>query len=394
VRAIGLSIPLLSLGIWLGLLLFRGQFWRPDQQLGSDRVLEQSDQRLPKICAIVPARNEAELLPATLRSLLTQDYAGEFQIVLVDDHSTDGTAAAAEQTAMELGLRSRLHLVSAAPLPAGWSGKLWAMDQGIQAAQSFTPDYILLTDADIQHHPENLSQLVDKAEAEELDLVSLMVRLRCDSFWEQLLIPAFVFFFQKLYPFRWVNDRTNSMAAAAGGCILIRQDALDRIGGLQVVRQALIDDCSLAQAVKGAADRSDPLHPIWLGLTQHTYSLRPYPDLETIWTMVARTAFTQLHYSSLLLVGTLLGMGLIYLAPPIALLVGLWLQDWWIAIAGLLGWGLMTLAYWPTVRFYRCGSGFALCLPAIGLLYTLMTIDSALRHWQGRGGAWKGRVYP
>jgi hopene-associated glycosyltransferase HpnB len=392
VSAIGLGIPLLSLGIWLGLLLFRGQFWRPDQQLGSDRVLEQSEQELPKVCAIVPARNEAELLPTTLRSLLTQDYAGEFQVVVVDDHSTDGTAAAAEQTAMELGLRSRLHIVSAAPLPTGWSGKLWAMDQGIQTAQSCSPDYILLTDADIQHHPENLSQLVAKAEAESLDLVSLMVRLRCESFWEQLLIPAFVFFFQKLYPFRWVNDRTNPMAAAAGGCILIRRPALDRIGGLQILRQALIDDCTLAQAVKGSANQT--LHPIWLGLTQQTYSLRPYPDLETIWTMVARTAFTQLHYSSLLLVGTLVGMSLIYLAPPIALLVSLWLQDWRIAIAGLLGWGLMTLAYWPTVRFYRCSPIFATCLPAIGLLYTLMTIDSALRHWQGRGGAWKGRVYP
>ena len=192
---------------------------------------------------------------------------------------------------------------------------------------------------DIQHHPENLSQLVAKAEAESLDLVSLMVRLRCESFWEQMLIPAFVFFFQKLYPFRWVNDRRNPMAAAAGGCILIRPSALDRIGGLQVLRQALIDDCTLAQAVKGADDQS-ALHPIWLGLTQQTHSLRPYPDLETIWDMVARTAFTQLHYSPLLLLGTLLGMGLIYLTPPIALLAGLWLQDWRIAIAGLLGWGL------------------------------------------------------
>ena len=392
--AIGLGIPLLSLGIWLGLLLFRGWFWRPDQQLGSQEAPGKPGDNLPLVCAIVPARNEAELLPATLRSLLTQDYAGEFRVVLVDDHSTDGTATVAEKIATELGLRSRLHIVSAAALPPGWSGKLWAMDQGIQAARS-SPDYILLTDADIQHHPENLSQLVTKAQTENLDLVSLMVRLRCESFWEQLLIPAFVFFFQKLYPFRWVNDRANPMAAAAGGCILIRRTALDRIGGLQILRQALIDDCTLAQAVKGSATREkSTLHPIWLGLTQQTHSLRPYPDLDTIWGMVARTAFTQLHYSSLLLAGTLLGMGLIYLAPPIALGVGLWLQDWRIAIVGLLGWGLMTLAYWPTVRFYRCSPGFALCLPAIGLLYTLMTIDSALRHWQGRGGAWKGRVYP
>ena len=399
-NAIGLSIPCLSLVIWLGLLLFRGQFWRSDQRLGAEVGADSSKPEfLPKICAVVPARNEAELLPATLRSLLMQDYLGEFQIVLVDDHSTDGTAEVAQKTAIECEqtARSRLQIISAQPLPTGWSGKLWAMDQGIQAAQSFAPDYILLTDADIQHHPENLSQLVAKAQQESLDLVSLMVRLRCESFWEQLLIPAFVFFFQKLYPFRWVNDRANPTAAAAGGCILIRQAALDRIGGLQILRQALIDDCSLAQAVKHTPplphSPTPPLHPIWLGLTQQTHSLRPYPDLTTIWDMVARTAFTQLSYSPLLLVGTLVGMSLIYLTPPIALFTGIWLQDRSIAIAGFLGWALMTLAYFPTVRFYRCSPLFAVSLPAIGLLYTLMTIDSALRHWRGRGGAWKGRVY-
>lgn len=396
-NAIGLSIPCLSLFIWLGLLLFRGQFWRPDQQLGAEVGGNSSEPAsLPRVCAVVPARNEAELLPATLRSLLMQDYPGEFQIVLVDDHSTDGTAEVAQKTAIECKqaaildrtARSRLQIISAQPLPVGWSGKLWAMDQGIQAAQSFAPDYILFTDADIQHSPENLSQLVAKAQQENLDLVSLMVRLRCESFWEQLLIPAFVFFFQKLYPFRWVNDRANPTAAAAGGCILIRQAALDRIGGLQILRQALIDDCSLAQAVK-----HPPLYPIWLGLTQQTHSLRPYPDLTTIWDMVARTAFTQLNYSPLLLVGTLVSMSLIYLTPPIALVAGIWLQDGLIAIAGLLGWTLMTLAYFPTVRFYRCSPLFAVSLPAIGLLYTLMTIDSAFRHWRGRGGTWKGRIY-
>ncbi|HEY9908552.1 MAG TPA: glycosyltransferase [Thermosynechococcaceae cyanobacterium] len=394
--SIGL-LPWSSALIWLGLLLFRGQFWKPDQQLlgieaadfqiGPQKTDPQNSET-PRICAVVPARNEAELLPMTLRSLLTQDYPGEFQVVLVDDHSTDGTATVAQQVAIETGQQSQLQILSAEPLPAGWSGKLWAMNQGIQKAQAFAPDYVLLTDADIEHDRQNLSQLVAKAQQESLDLVSLMVRLRCESFWEQLLIPAFVFFFQKLYPFRWVNTPTNPTAAAAGGCILIRQTALDRIGGLQIVRQALIDDCALANAVK-----SPPLHSIWLGLTQHTRSLRPYPNLETIWDMVARTAFTQLSYSPWLLLGTLIGMVLIYLTPPIALLVGLVLGKGTIVLAGAIGWGLMTLAYFPTVRFYECSPVFALSLPAIGFLYTLMTIDSALRHWQGRGGAWKGRVY-
>jgi hopene-associated glycosyltransferase HpnB len=234
-----------------------------------------------------------------------------------------------------------------------------------------------------------------KAQQDNLDLVSLMVLLRCQEFWERFLIPAFVFFFQKLYPFRWVNDPTNPTAAAAGGCILIRREALNRIGGIQVVRQALIDDCALARAVKSSdrTENSEIGGAIWLGLTSSTRSLRPYPSLETIWEMVARTAYTQLNYSPLLLVGTLIGMTLVYQVPPLAAIWGGWTGNWWIAIAGLSGWLLMALAYLPTVRFYNCSPWFAFSLPAIAFLYTLMTLDSALRHWQGRGGAWKGRVY-
>jgi hopene-associated glycosyltransferase HpnB len=209
----------------------------------------------PFICAIIPARNEADLLPVTLRSLLTQDYPN-LRIILVDDHSTDGTAEVAQQTAQALEQSSKLTVISAEPLPAGWTGKLWAMEQGIRHTQTLAsqPDYFLLTDADIEHHPEKLSQLVTKAQADDLDLVSLMVLLRCKSTWEKLLIPAFVFFFQKLYPFRWANDPNRKLAAAAGGCILIRREALTQIGGLQILRQALIDDCSLAQAVKGGGE--------------------------------------------------------------------------------------------------------------------------------------------
>jgi hopene-associated glycosyltransferase HpnB len=406
-----LGLMLLSLTIWLGLLCFWGQFWRTDQQL---EIGETHLQSLPVVCAVVPARNEAELISTSLRSLLLQDYPGSFNVFLVDDRSTDRTANFAEGVAHAVGKPQQLHIISGVSLPAGWSGKLWAVEQGINNASKFAPDYFFLTDADIEHDPGNLRRLVAKAVQEDLDLVSVMVRLRCESFWEKLLIPAFVFFFQKLYPFRWVNNPNNPTAAAAGGSILIAREALERIGGIQVIRQALIDDCALAQAVKrgtgdwGLGTRkefsqspvSNPQSPIpsqgriWLGLSRLTRSLRPYDSLATIWDMVARTAYTQLNYSPLLLLGTLVGMPLIYLAPPMCVILGAIWSNWAIALTGLLGWLLMTFAYYPTIRFYKCSPWLALSLPAIAFLYTLMTLDSALRHWQGRGGAWKGRVYP
>ncbi len=414
-----LGLMLLSLTIWLGLLCFWGQFWRTDQQL---EVTETQLQSLPVVCVVVPARNEAQLLPTTLRSLLLQDYPGSFNVFLVDDRSTDGTANFAEKVAHAVGKPQQLHIISGEALPSGWSGKLWAVEQGINSASKFTPDYFLLTDADIEHDPGNLRRLIAKAVQEDLDLVSVMVRLRCESFWEKLLIPAFVFFFQKLYPFRWVNNPNNPTAAAAGGSILIAREALERIGGIQVIRQALIDDCALAQAVKksggvgsreqgareqGAGSKGEefsPLPPaprpsaspsrIWLGLSSLTRSLRAYDSLATIWDMVARTAYTQLNYSPLLLLGTLIGMPLIYLVPPVCVILGAVWGNWAIAFTGLLGWLLMTFAYYPTIRFYKCSPWLAFSLPAIAFLYTLMTLDSALRHWQGRGGAWKGRVYP
>jgi hopene-associated glycosyltransferase HpnB len=395
---IGLGITALSLAIWVGLFLFRGQFWRTDWQL-PDAASELSV--WPAICAVIPARNEAEVLPMTLRSLLSQDYPGVFTILLVDDQSTDGTAQVARQIAADLGTSDQLQVLMGEPLPSGWTGKLWAMDQGTRQAQILTPspDYILLTDADIEHDPLNLRRLVTKAQTEQLDLVSLMVKLRCQSVWEHLLIPAFVFFFQKLYPFRWVNDPNNDMAAAAGGCILLSRDALSRIGGLHVLQNALIDDCTLAQKVKSSRRAGEAslgqnrVTGIWLGLTTSTYSLRPYDSLQTIWDMVVRTAFTQLHYSPWLLLGTLLAMTLVYLVPPLGVLVGGITGAWPMAITGLAAWTLMSLAYWPMIRFYGCSGQYALYLPAIALLYTLMTVDSALRHWRGQGGAWKGRVY-
>jgi hopene-associated glycosyltransferase HpnB len=379
-------IGLLSLAIWLYLLLFRGQFWRTDQRLAPlDPTAGPSS--WPAVTVIIPARNEADVLPLSLTSLLGQTYPGPFTIVLVDDHSQDGTAQVAQAIAEQMGALQRLTILSAPPLPAGWTGKLWALSQGIAAAGN--PDYVLLTDADIQHPPDNLQRLVAKATADQCDLVSLMVRLRCQSPWEKRLIPAFVFFFAKLYPFRWVNNPDRALGAAAGGCSLIRFKALANIGGIAAIKDALIDDCALAQKIKS----QQPHTRIWLGLSDDTLSLRPYDGLEPIWTMVARTAYTQLNYSPLLLVGTVVGMGLIYLAAPIGIALGLTIHDPLLIAISALTYGLMAVAYGPMTRFYGLPIGYALGLPPIGLLYTLMTLDSARRHWQGQGGQWKGRTY-
>ncbi len=350
----------------------------------------------PSVCAIVPARNEASVLPQSLQSLLNQDYPGEFRVLLVDDQSTDGTSEVARTTAQVCHREKSLRIKTTEPLPIDWSGKLWAVHQGLQAVLQETenalPDYFLLTDADILHGPENLKQLAIKAEPEQLDLVSLMVLLRTQSVWEKLLIPAFVFFFQKLYPFPWVNQPQHSIAAAAGGCVLVRRDRLAEVGGIEVIRKALIDDCALGAAIKGNS-KEGKSGRIWLGLTTTTISLRPYPSLESIWTMVARTAFTQLHYSFLMLLGSLLGMLLVYAMAPIGLLLGILTGQWLVAWASAIPWGLMAIAYWPTIRLYRLSPLWTLALPFIGILYMLMTLDSALQHIQGRGGSWKGRVY-
>jgi hopene-associated glycosyltransferase HpnB len=288
--------------------------------------------------------------------------------------------------AKELDKVASLTILSGKPLPAGWTGKLWAMDQGFRHLQQQPPDYVLFTDADIEHDGLSVQQLVTKAEANKLDLVSLMVRLRCETFWEVLLIPAFVFFFQMLYPFPWVNDSRKKIAAAAGGCVLLRFSELERINGLQTIRHALIDDCALGAAVKAEG-------AIWLGLSTTTLSLRPYPDLQSIWTMVARSAYTQLNYSPWLLVGTVLGMILVYMVSPLGVVLGLMWGQPVLVLAGLAGWLLMAMAYWPTLRLYEGSALLALALPGIAVLYTLMTLDSARRHWVGQGGAWKGRVY-
>ncbi|MDY6781271.1 MAG: glycosyltransferase [Cyanobacteriota bacterium] len=409
-QTVALLSTITSLLIWIVLVFFWGQFWRCNQQLNINPSQPgfKREELEKTVCAVIPARNEAEVLPKTLRSLLQQTYP--VTAILVDDGSRDGTAAVAKEVAESLGVevsdidrssettsnllkkdRPKLYILPSQPLPTGWTGKLWALEQGTRYASTLNPppDYLLLADADIDRVPENVESLVTKATEEELDLVSLMVLLRCHSFWEKLLIPAFVFFFQKLYPFPWVNNPHRSTAAAAGGCILMKREVLERIGGIECIKTALIDDCALAKAVKS----SHPQSKIWLGLTHSAYSVRPYDCLETIWDMVARTAFTQLNYSPGLLVGTLIGMILVYIVPPVGAIGGSLTGHWEIAIAGFLSWFLMSVAYFPTVRLYQRSPLWALALPIIALLYALMTFDSALRHWQGRGGSWKGRVY-
>ena len=371
--------------IWLFLALFWGQFWRKLELKPGNKILSST----PMVWAIVPARDEADVIEKSLKSLLTQDYEGDFKVILVDDNSSDDTATIAQQTAQQLNKTAQFQLLNGQPLAEGWKGKLWALAQGVDYAssQGKTVDYFLFTDADIEHHQTNLTELVTKAETEKLDLVSLMVLLRCESYWEKLLIPAFVYFFQQLYPFRLANNPNLPIAAAAGGCILIRAQALEQIGGIASVKEALIDDCTLAKKVKSNEGKT------WLGLTAHTISLRPYDSLQSIWDMVARTAFDQLGYSWLLLLATVLGMSLVYLVPPVSLAWGLVTGSTTTAVIGLLAWFVMSLTYLPTVQLYQLSWWRAFGLTAIAFLYELMTIDSAFRHLRGKGGLWKGRTY-
>ncbi|WP_323119052.1 glycosyltransferase [Burkholderia alba] len=378
----------LSLIIWLVLLFARGGFWRarPAGRLSPDARGAAVREGWPAVVAVVPARNEADVIAEAVTSLLEQGYPGAFHLIVVDDHSTDGTADAARAAALALGRAERLTVLAAQPLPAGWSGKVWAQSQGIAAVRThgLPADYLLLTDADIGHPPDAVTQLVTRAQAEQRDLVSLMVRLRCDSFWEKALIPAFVFFFAKLYPFSWVNNPRRRTAGAAGGCMLVRRAALEEAGGIESIRGALIDDCSLAAQIK---HRGEGRHPIRLDLAERSVSLRPYDSWRDIWNMIARTAFTQLHYSPLLLAGTLFGMAIIYLLPPVAALVyGARAWPAWLA------WASMCTAYAPMLSYYRRSPLWALALPLVALFYVGATFASAVRYWRGKGGQWKARV--
>ena len=368
-----------SLAAWLWLLLCRGGFWKAGEHL--DKEEGASGGAWPPVTAVVPARDEAGVIGSALGALAAQDYAGRLRIVVVDDGSTDGTAALA--TAALAG--SDAEIMSGCPPPGGWTGKLWALEQGIARAAPSTR-YLWLSDADVVHAPETLRRLVGKAEAGNLDLVSLMVRLRTETAWEKLLIPAFVFFFQKLYPFARVNDDASPTAAAAGGCVLVRGEALARIGGLAAIRNELIDDCALAREIKRVGG-------IWLGLADGSRSIRPYFGLADIWSMVARTAYHQLGYSVAVLAATVAGMLALYLLPPLA--VVLWPLhgiDGALAL-GALAWLAMAGCYRPTSRLYGRAWWEAGLLPLAALFYTAMTVDSARRHWLGRGGMWKARGF-
>jgi hopene-associated glycosyltransferase HpnB len=352
-----------SLAAWVYLLIARGGFWQIETPPKSGRSAPEKF-----VCAIIPARNEESVVAEAVTSLRP------WHVILVDDHSSDRTAALAAQAGASV--------IQAGPLPPGWSGKLWAISEGLKHAQPLLPDYLLFTDADIVRAPGNVAELVARAEAGQYDLVSLMVKLRCRSFAEVLLIPAFVFFFFMLYPPAWVARRDRKTAAAAGGCILIRPSALDRIGGIAAIRGEIIDDCALARAVKRIGGR------IWLGVTDDTRSIRDYNTFAEIRAMISRTAFAQLHHSALLLAATIFGMAVIYVAPPLLLFT----RNPQAAIFGLAAWILMTIAYAPALRFYGRSIAWAPLLPLIALFYVSATIDSALAYWTGRGGVWKDRV--
>ena len=338
--------------------------------------------------AVIPARNEADVIARTLAAVLSQQYPGRLDVTVVDDRSDDGTGEIARDAIARAGAGERARVVGGCARPAGWTGKVWALAQGVAAARERgAPALWWFTDADVEHEPQTLARLVATLEGRDRDLVSQMVELHCGTSWERLLIPAFVLFFRMLYPFAWVNDDRRATAGAAGGCLLLRDAMLLRIGGLDRIRGELIDDCALATAVKREGGG------LWLGLSTRSRSVRPYASLRAIWSMVARTAYTQLGYSPLALAGTVAGMLVLYAAPPLAVLGGIVTRRADLAAAGAVGWGVAAAVYVPTLRLYRVPAWQALALPAAALLYTAMTVDSALRHARGAGGTWKGRSF-
>lgn len=399
--ALSTLVAMVSLAVWLYMLVARGAFWRAREQDGEgDRqILNKSSEHVantgtpgawPSVVAVVPARNEAGSIAAMLASLFEQDYAGPLRVVVVDDGSDDGTAARARAAAEALGASERLDVLNGSSVPRGWTGKLWALRQGIAhacddaaARPGFqgSPEFLLLTDADILHASDNVRRLVVRARTDDRVLVSLMARLRTDSFWEYALVPAFVFFFQMLYPFAWVNRRDSRVAAAAGGCMLVRRDALDAAGGLESIRSEIIDDCALGARMKTQG-------AIWLGLSRRVTSARPYSGLGELRTMVARTAYAQLKYSPLRLIAAVVALSLVFFAPPLFALFA----EGATRVAGVLAWLIMAVMYQPMLKFYRRSIWWGPLLPGIAALYTAFVLDSAFQHWRGRGGMWKGRA--
>ncbi|MGW1171780.1 glycosyltransferase [Streptomyces sp. NPDC002550] len=377
-----LWITVASLAAWCWLLLCQGFFWRTDVRLPPRREPD----AWPPVCVVVPARDEAAVLPSSLPSLLAQDYPGRAEVFLVDDGSTDGTGDLARELSRRHG-GLPLTVGSPGEPPAGWTGKLWAVRHGIGLARARDPEFLLLTDADIAHAPDSLRTLVSAARAGGFDVVSQMARLRVESAWERLVVPAFVYFFAQLYPFRWIGRRGSRTAAAAGGCVLLRADMAERARIPDAIRHAVIDDVALARAVKGAGGH------VWLGLADRVDSVRPYPRLHDLWRMVSRSAYAQLRHNPLLLLGTVAGLALVYLVPPAAVVAAAAGGGTATAVVGGVAWAVMAGTYVPMLRYYRQPLWLAALLPFTASLYLLMTVDSAVQHYRGRGAAWKGRTY-
>jgi hopene-associated glycosyltransferase HpnB len=367
----------LTLVIWAYLLLAHGNFWRINRLLPWPvrGALEPAT-----VVAVVPARNEADVVAECVTSLLTQSFS--IRVVLVDDNSTDNTGEIARAAAQAAGAGDRLTVVSGSPLPAGWSGKLWAVHQGVLTAKDLAPDYLLLTDADIHHSRDSVAMLNTIAQEGRFDLVSFMVRLHCKTIAEKCLIPAFVFFFFMLYPPEWIRDARRKTAGAAGGCMFIRREALEKSGGIESIRAEIIDDCALARRVRESGGK------VWLGVAPETVSVRPYGTFADIDAVISRSAFNQLHHSVLILLLSLLGLVVTYLLP-IALLFTRHENPIW---CGVGSWALMAFCFWPTVKFYRLNPLWSLALPAIAIFYMGATLHSAVMYWSGKGGLWKGRV--
>jgi hopene-associated glycosyltransferase HpnB len=380
------AVAVLPLLIWLYLLVARGGFWREPNRLDSPLESTSVPASPPgppcSIVAVIPARDEAHVIGGAVESLLRQRFAGAIHVVVIDDASSDGTAEAALAAARAAGASARLTVIPSAPLARGWTGKLWALSQGISLAAQRQPEYLLLTDADIHHDADNVAALVAHARAQGCDLASFMVRLCVASFAEKCLIPAFVFFFLKLYPPAWICSSRHRTAGAAGGCVLVRPVALERIGGLQAIRSEIIDDCALASAIKRTGGT------IWLGLTRTAHSIRSYGTFGEVGRLISRTAFSQLRHSYALLLATLTGLALTYLAPPLLLTTG----DRLAIALGAGAWILMSIAYLPMVRFYGLSALWSLSLPAVALFYGGATAQSAVQYALGRGGHWKGRA--
>ncbi len=373
------SVAILTALTWSYLVLARGSFWRTKNAMpdaGDNAEFSGG------VVAIVPARNEAELIGPVVTSLLSQSVA--LPVILVDDESTDGTSDAARRAAENAGKADALIVIQSKPLPPGWTGKLWAMHQGIEHARALAlhPTWLMLADADVLHGPETVADLGLIASHGRFDLVSFMVKLHCESLAEKFLIPAFVYFFFMLYPPAWIRNARRSTAGAAGGCMLVRTETLERAGGLESIRGAVIDDCSLARLLKQHGGR------LWLGLTNHSQSLRRYDTFRDVEHMVSRTAFNQLKHSSLRLLGAIAGMVVTYLAPPLLLLT----HNRPAIFMGAASLAAMTITYWTMVRYYRLNLAWALTLPLAALFYLAATMHSAAKYWNGTGGAWKGRV--